>query len=1018
MKPNPQQQLVVDHFEGPCLVMAVPGSGKTASVTERTKRLVERGVDPRSILAITFTNKAALEMRTRIAAAVGPRAALMVISTFHSLCSKLLRANAEFVGLTKDYTIYDSDQQERLLKTSIRKIEEATGPKFKISDSYRNQVLGFIEGKRNGCLTEIAAAEKYDLSGNQLKVCNEYFDQLKKSNAVDFTGLLTETIRLFDEQPAVRDKYRARFRYISVDEVQDTNIAQYELIKHLGLGHKNVLMVGDLDQCVPADESIRMADGTDREISKIQIGDEVQSASGRKKSKGCIVRKIFKKRYSGDVLCIRTIKGHTIRCTPNHVLFGKMNPLPNKWFVYLMYKADKGFRIGRTTGCRSENKSTGNQVGLKVRANQEHADRSWVLKVCDSLQEAAYYEVLLSLRYQIPTVCFHTVGRGLALDQDCINRLFGEIDSYVGAKKLMADLDIFFDYPHLARCGREAIGRSVVTINMFGHKFSKNGCYGHLVTLHGGSVELKNRLEEAGFKTSPSKREMWRYRRVFSDYAEAVKVAEDMARLDKSLMIIRKACLAEASGNEAVFIETPAAHLHPGMSIAIIDGDAVRDEIVSSIEREAYDGFVFDLSVENTCNFISTGGIIAHNSIYKFRNANPENILQFEKDFSGCKVLMLEKNYRSTPSILKHSQNLIDNNVLRKGTKLVTDNADGEPPRVWAGETDYDMADIIANNIKERIAQKIAPKEIAILYRTNYASRVLESALRRHMIKYKIIGGLSFWDRKECKTALSLLKLMCNDNDRMAFEVSCDECCKGVGDKSLAVIAENASTSSTTILDAARVFSKNGTAIGKKLEPFITAFDGSKGLPPGDALLKVATETSLWNDLRKDSTTTNDRCANIAELAQDVNAYCSGAKNSLSGYLQTLALATEDENDNDNVVKLMTLHGCKGLEFDVVYVSHCLADLLPHARLAEECEPGPEYDQAVEEERRLLYVGMTRARKHLTLLFSVWKLDARSKAPRMTYPSQFLFETGIKSLDLEKYRFGADPTRPPKNEPV
>lgn len=653
MKPNPQQLLVVDHFEGPCLVMAVPGSGKTASVTERTKRLVEKGVDPHSILAITFTNKAATEMRTRIATAVGPRAALMTISTFHSLCSKLIRANCELLGLTKSYTIYDTDQQERLLKTCIRKIEEATGPKFKISDAYRSQVLGFIEGKRNGCLTDIAAAEKYNLSGNQLKVCVEYFDQLKKSNAVDFTGLLSETIRLFDEQPAVRDKYRARFRFISVDEVQDTNIAQYELIKHLGLGHKNVLMVGDLDQ-----------------------------------------------------------------------------------------------------------------------------------------------------------------------------------------------------------------------------------------------------------------------------------------------------------------------------------------------------------------------------SIYKFRNANPENILQFEKDFSGCKILMLEKNYRSTPSILRHSQNLIDNNLLRKGTKLSTDNADGEAPRIWAGETDYNMAEIIASNIKERIASGIKPKEIAILYRTNYASRVLESSLRRQNIKYKIIGGLSFWDRKECKTSLSILKLMCNDNDRMAFETSCEECCKGVGDKTLAVIAENASASTTTILSAARTFSENGTAIGSKLKPFISAIDGSRGMPPGDALLKVATETALMNDLRKDSTTTNDRCANVAELAQDVNAYCSSAKNTLSGYLQTLALATEDEDDNDNVVKLMTLHGCKGLEFDVVYVSHCLADLLPHARLAEEFEEGPEYDQAVEEERRLLYVGMTRARKHLTLLFSVWKLDARSKAPRMTYPSQFLFETGIKSVDLEKYRFGADPTRPPKNEPV
>jgi len=633
--------------------MAVPGSGKTASVTERTKRLIARGVDPREILCITFTNKAALEMRTRIAAAIGQRASTMIISTFHSLCSKLIRANCDLIGLDKNYTIYDSDDQERLLKTCIRKIEEEHGPKFKISDTYMHQVMGFIEGKRNACMTEIAAAEKYDLSGNQLRAANEYFEQLRKSNAVDFTGLLSETIKIFDQNPAVRDKYRARFRYISVDEVQDTNIAQYELIKHLGLGHCNVLMVGDLDQ-----------------------------------------------------------------------------------------------------------------------------------------------------------------------------------------------------------------------------------------------------------------------------------------------------------------------------------------------------------------------------SIYKFRNANPENILKFEKDFANCKVLMLEKNYRSTPAILKYSQNLIEKNLLRKGTKLVTDNANGEDPRILAGETDHDMATIIAKDIKKRIFAGIKPKEIAVLYRTNYASRVLETALRRECIKYKVIGGLSFWDRKECKTALAIMKLMCNGNDRMAFETACEECCKGVGEKTFSAIADTALATSTTIMQSATAFAAAGSATGKKLAPFIDAMDKSRSVAPGDGVLQIANSTALMGRLKADSSITNDRCANLAELAIDVNEYCNAPKNSLSGYLQNLALASEDTDDDDNVVKLMTLHGCKGLEFDVVYVSHCLANLLPHARLAEECEEGLEYDQAVEEERRLLYVGMTRARKHLTLLFSIWKLDVRAKDPILTFASKFLFETGIVSDDLEKYRFGADPNCPPKVEPV
>lgn len=645
MTPNSQQLQVVEHFDGPCMVMAVPGSGKTASVTERTKRLITRGVDPKTILSITFTNKAANEMRERIGKAVGVESSSkMTISTFHSLCSRIIRTNCNHLGLAKNYSIYDSDDQERLLKTCIRKIEEAGSTnKFKPTKRYMNSLMGYIEGKRNAMLSDEVALEKYGMDGNQANVAAEYFIQLQRSNAVDFTGLLSETIRLFKEHPEIRDVYRSRFRYISVDEVQDTNIAQYQLIKDLG-GHGNVLIVGDLDQ-----------------------------------------------------------------------------------------------------------------------------------------------------------------------------------------------------------------------------------------------------------------------------------------------------------------------------------------------------------------------------SIYKFRSANPENILSFEKDFPGCKILMLEKNYRSTPSILKYSQKLIEHNLLRKGTSLTTDNPDGSAPQIRAGVTDIEMARMIAEDVVKKIASGIKPKEVAILYRTNYASRVLENAMRDHTIKYKIIGGLSFWDRKEVKAGISILKLLCNENDRMAFEKVVESCCKGVGDKAIATVADLAHSKSITFMDAAREFSTGTGAAPRCMKPLVDVMAGVSVLAPGDALLKIAHETSFWDRLEADSTDTNDRCGNILEMARDVGDYCGKPKCSLAGYLQNLSLITsgDEDADEEKIVKLMTLHGCKGLEFDVVYVSHCQADMLPHARLAEEYEDDEEgFQQALEEERRLLYVGMTRAKKHLTLFFAASKIDARSKSPKPALPSPFLFETGIVSADLQKYRFG------------
>ena len=645
MNPNPQQLLVVEHFEGPCVVLSVPGSGKTASVTERTKRLVARGVDPKTILAITFTNKAAMEMKERIAKAVGPEVASKItISTFHSLCSRIIRANCTALGLNKNYTIYDSDDQERLLKTCIKKIEEIGSAKFKPTNKYMNSLMGFIEGKRNEILTDEAAAEKYNLDGNQPKVAQEYFEQLRKSNAVDFTGLLSETIRLFKEHPEIRDVYRSRFRYISVDEVQDTNSAQYQFVKDIGLGHKNVLIVGDSDQ-----------------------------------------------------------------------------------------------------------------------------------------------------------------------------------------------------------------------------------------------------------------------------------------------------------------------------------------------------------------------------SLFSWRGARPENLSLFEKEFAPCKILKLEQNYRSTPSILKYSQNLIEHNQLRKGTKLMTENKDGPAPFIRAGLNDLDMARLIAEQVHSQITAGVKPKEIAILYRTNYASRVLENALRDKQIRYKIIGGLSFWDRKEVKAGLAILKLISNENDRMAFEKVCEFCCRGVGDKAIGVVTELSQTRGLTIMQAAETYASGSTAAAKGLATLTNAMKEVSAVTPGQALLRIAHATSFWHRLEEDSTDTNDRCGNINEMARDADEYCSKPKSSLAGYLQNISLITSNDEDTDeaSLIKLMTLHGSKGLEFEVVCISHCNSEMLPHSRIAIEAKNDQELLQGEEEERRLLYVGMTRAKRVLGIYFAASKLNPKGQAISL-FPSKFLDETGIKSFDLEKYRFGIE----------
>ncbi len=637
MKPNPQQQAVIDHIDGPCLVTAVPGSGKTASVTERTKNMISKGIDPSSILAITFTKKAAEEMKSRIAAAVGNAAAgKMTVSTFHALCARMIRANAPLLGLTKTYTIYDEDDQERLMKRCISKLESTpevrdasgailkTAQTFAPTDEYKDSLMAFIEGMRNADLKPEVAVLRYNITGNQMAVAKLYFEELRKADAVDFTGLLSETIRLFDEHPEVLEKYRAKFRYISVDEVQDTNVAQYRLIKQLGMGHKNVLMGGDLDQ-----------------------------------------------------------------------------------------------------------------------------------------------------------------------------------------------------------------------------------------------------------------------------------------------------------------------------------------------------------------------------SIYRFRNASPENLLEFEKEF-GAKVLKLEVNYRSTPQILKHSQTLIDHNKMRKDTQLKTNNPPGvDDPKIVGFGTDEEMAAYIASEIRGLVNAGVKPSQIAILYRINSASRVLEKKIIERGLPYKVIGGLDFFSRKEIKACMSILKLLCNENDKAAFEKVSEYCCRGVGEKAVSTIMDYTAEANVSVMASARQYMTLGTPQGKALGPLVRALDAGRSMPANEALMKVAKETCFWEKMEQDSTGENDRTGNIREMSLDVERFLSQG-GTLVGYLQNITLLTaQDGHNEDAEVKLMSMHACKGLEFDVVFVSHAMNEIIPHARTLE-IEDEVERATQLEEERRLLYVAMTRARKVLRICFCRHGMQKQFDA------SAFLSETGLQ----------------------
>ena len=243
---NPDQLDAVVHGSGPLLVVAGAGSGKTRVLTHRIAHLIHQGVEPSKILAITFTNKAAAEMRDRVRDLVGPVVRAMWVSTFHSACVRILRANAEAIGYPRQFSIYDSADSTRLTGYVIRDLG---------LDSKRftpRGVHGIISLKKNELISpETMAAEATNIfERKHAEVYAEYQSRLQKAGAMDFDDLLMNVVRMFSEHPNVLEHYRERFSHILVDEYQDTNLAQNEIVLQLAGGHENVCVVGDTDQSV------------------------------------------------------------------------------------------------------------------------------------------------------------------------------------------------------------------------------------------------------------------------------------------------------------------------------------------------------------------------------------------------------------------------------------------------------------------------------------------------------------------------------------------------------------------------------------------------------------------------------------------------------------------------------------------------------------------------------------------------------------------------------------------------
>jgi DNA helicase-2/ATP-dependent DNA helicase PcrA len=1046
---NEPQREAVTHGEGPLLILAGAGSGKTRVLTHRVAFLIYTDqAQPGEILAITFTNKAANEMRERVERLLGRSARGMWLMTFHSACARILRAEAARLGYTRQFTIYDQADARRLAKRSADAV--GVDPKRYTPAAVLNQ----ISAAKNQLID--ADAYKQQAASPFEEMIGEVYDiyerDLVRMNAMDFDDLLFRTVNLLELFEEVRDRYRDTFRHVLVDEYQDTNHAQYRLLQLLvgggappkrggeqpgdrptysgPVGHRNLAVVGDDAQCLLEGTQITMADGSAVAIERIRVGDKVLSCFGSGIFRAAEVTEVFKTRRR-DGIRIRLRSGREIWSTPEHTHFAgyRVGLVPSFHATYVMHKQSVGWRVGTT--CTATNGRGLSTPGLQLRTVTEQADDAWVVSTHERAVEAQVAESILSARYGLPTVPFKArAAKGVLADQRMIDRIFSEVDTEAGGIQLLRDEGHSSTMPHHLSQGFEGT-RRIVTLTLAADRSGadKRGAPLHTMSLGGRDESLRICLEDLGLKTARARPGAvgWRSETYFKSFGDAAVAAQRLAKHANIALryIARLGRKEEGRTNALPFI--PAASVRPGM--VMFDEKADYDT-VESVDRVTMEAPVYDLNIAETHNFIANG-VITHNSIYGFRGADINNVLRFEDDFPDARVVKLEQNYRSTETILRAANAIIANNRGQIAKKLWSDLGQGEQIRLQALADEHAEARYVVGEIQRLDDEDPAHpsrSEIAVLYRTNAMSRVIEDALVRSEISYQVIGGTKFYERAEIKDAIAYLQLLANPYDVVSFTRIANSPRRGIGQTSLAQITSHATAMDVSVWEVAaspRQVPGLGAAAVKALDRFMAtmaelramtgaeplggeeeedeegrvaqlstsdgpaAQDGElQALPVAELIEAVLARSGYVEALEAERTIeAQGRIENLEQLVEVGREFDEAEQDgeaTLERFLQEISLVADADtrSDDEGLVTLMTLHNAKGTEYPTVFITGLEDGVFPHSRSVDE--------GGLEEERRLFYVGVTRAMQRLCLTYA--RRRAVFGAQSYGLPSRFLSE--------------------------
>ena len=1119
---NPEQKKAVSYGNGPLLIVAGAGTGKTTVITERIAWLIEQGhAKADEILALTFTDKAAGEMEERVDRLLPYGYTDLWIMTFHSFCQRALQQHGLDIGIPNDFKLLNQTEQWMLVRENLDKFnldyyrplgnptkfihalikhfsrckdEEiwpadylAYAEKLKINLDSMESTQG--KGRNKQQTTNNKQPDKNKeparrsirvVSGeggtgdevNRLEeIANAYhvYQQLLLDNeSLDFGDLINYALKLFRERNNILKRYQQQFKYVLVDEFQDTNWAQYELVKLLVGDDKNLAVVGDDDQCLPGHVMIDMADDKKKRIDKIRKGDKVVSAVGKGHLGVYKVNKIFVNKKKARLLTITTKNGNKIQVTDNHKMFCFVPKKSNgKYhYVYLMFRQDLGWRMGVT-----------NDLAVRLKLERS-ADYIFAVKAFESEEEARYYETLWSLIYGIPTACFKK-RNSLMLKDDWLDKLYQDIDVEGNVKRLAKDLNIDLDSHHYCLDGvtRGRSKRILIHFEMCYRKYRSkhhvrnkrelmyNNLISHQVSMETSNHEILYKLKKAGYKLHPSKKGQ----RLRITNADIRKIGQEALKLQKitSGFISYKFNLGKINYQTLPAIVMPAKNLVEGHYLPIRRRHKIFYDEIISIKSKNINQKVYDLEVDKTHNFIANG-VAVHNSIYKFRGASVSNILQFKEDFPDSKEVYLNKNYRSSQNILDMAYNFIQfNNPERLEVKLVETQHAASLPNVKkqklskklnantnekgiiehlhasdeSGEVKMVIEKIIELKSRDaiyRVSEKsknndlkgdvinrpykqptISWNDFCILVRANSQAESFLNGLAAAEIPHNFVASKGLYTKEVIMDVMAYLKLLDDYHESLALwrilnlpminiktedlmqlngfstrkAISLFETCQQVD--ILRNIEEETKRKVKKILKLISDHSKlaKEKSVKKIVLKFLEDFNYEKYLLKKNETQAFTYLNQLAGKIDEFENSFNDKSVKNFTRLMDLELE-SGERGSLSPELE----------EGPEAVKIMTIHAAKGLEFKYVFIVNLVDKRFPSIDRKEVIdlpdelvkEIIPSGDIHLQEERRLFYVAMTRAKQ--CLFFTSADNYGGTRKKKL---SRFLYEIGLTKEDKE-----------------